>query len=425
MSSWCGAVGEDESNNNFVANQKQRSVAAMELLEELQHNNGFAHVCVPFEAGVCNAALTMTRKFLQEVPEKVRRSCLSAKDRARRGYSPMCTENFASLLNVQGKNDLVRKFRMGPPVHQGSSKGAHIPSSCPPSLSSLWQPNEWPSSDLWKEAHEFQHVMEEYYQKASMVANGIVKAICHGLIHRYEDLKPFLEPLLQQHPTSQMDEHDDNQTSAMDVMRSSETRDSSILTLLGYRHGARHKQQQQQSRKKKQSSRDPLVAAHTDVGIITLVLFDQGYECAKLQRIGKGDGPQGETQQTDDENAPWIDVNLPPIVEGHDPVFVVNVADCLSELSQGRLVSALHRVVPVVAGGTPTNKSTRNGCALFVGLDPHQRLLFPCNKEEDAETETTTRTMTFEEWRKERIFRAQRTLQYPKIKAETGDNKLE
>ena len=38
------------------------------------------------------------------------KSGLSREDRARRGYSPPNSENFASLLGEEGPNDLVRKF---------------------------------------------------------------------------------------------------------------------------------------------------------------------------------------------------------------------------------------------------------------------------------------------------------------------------
>jgi hypothetical protein len=30
------------------------------------------------------------------------------------GYSPVCSENFASLIGERGPNDVVRKFRIGP-----------------------------------------------------------------------------------------------------------------------------------------------------------------------------------------------------------------------------------------------------------------------------------------------------------------------
>lgn len=149
---------------------------------------------------------------------------------------------------------------------------------------------------------------------------------------------------------------------------------SSILTLLGYCTGTRHKGK----------NKGPLVAAHTDVGVITVILFDGGGKtCASLERK---------------DSRGWVDVELPHSVPV-DPIFVVNVADCLSDLSQGRIPSTLHRVVARRGSAIP-----RNCCALFVGLDPGAQLMI------DRES------ISYEEWRKRRIARAQKFLkqQLPK-----------
>jgi isopenicillin N synthase-like dioxygenase len=153
---------------------------------------------------------------------------------------------------------------------------------------------------------------------------------------------------------------------------------TSILTLLGYRTGTRHKLTQ------KNRPAHPLVAAHTDVGVITLLLYDGG-DCAVLQRkVGsKNDG--------DDE---FEDVILPTPVPQEDPIFVVNVADCLSALTGNYLPSTVHRVMPQRGGTTP-----RNCLALFVGLDPDQTLTFQHGQ------------VTYETWRKNRIAESQRVLQ--------------
>ena len=144
---------------------------------------------------------------------------------------------------------------------------------------------------------------------------------------------------------------------------------SSILTLLGYSPGSRHKRK----------DKPPLVAPHTDVGVITFLLFDSG-DCATLQRAN------------DDKEGSWADVKLPRQV-GDDPVFVVNLGDCLSELSNNLLPSTLHRVIPTA------DTIPRNCLALFVGLDPHEVLILPNGNK-----------MTFEVWRKLRIARAQSVL---------------
>jgi isopenicillin N synthase-like dioxygenase len=162
---------------------------------------------------------------------------------------------------------------------------------------------------------------------------------------------------------------------------------TSILTLLGYCKGTRHKDTGKTFNKKKRMH--PLVAAHTDVGVITMLLFDGG-DCAALERKDNvsGSGIQGDSA----DDVSWAKVLLPSTVSA-DPIFVVNIGDCLSDLSQGYLPSTLHRVV-ADRGSVP-----RNCLALFVGLDPNQTLTLHGGD-----------TMTYEEWRKRRIATAQRVL---------------
>jgi isopenicillin N synthase-like dioxygenase len=243
----------------------------------------------------------------------------------------MCTENFASLVGEVGPNDLVHKFRIGPTT------------SSPEERNSLWQANVWPA-ETWSEAVWFRETVEEYYACIVEAAHGVIRAICQALVAQDPDLAASLAPLTTSDALTQ----------------------SSILTLLGYRTGSRHKGK----------NKSPLVASHTDVGVVTILLFDQG-DCALLQRY--------------DASGDWIDVELPKTIP-QDPVFVVNIADCFSDLTQGKLPSTLHHVV-AKPGRTP-----RNCCALFVGLDPTLELKI------DGES------LTFEEWRKRRIARSQLVL---------------
>lgn len=246
----------------------------------------------------------------------------------------MCTENFASLVGEKGPNDLVRKFRMGPVDVDSNVE------------SPLLRPNVWPH-DEWDEAEVFQSSLEDYYESACRVAHAIVRAICDGILKKHPELDSSLAIL---------------------SMKGSVTH-SSILTLLGYRTGTRHRRKE----------KPPLVAAHTDVGVITFLLFDNG-DCAALQRADR----------TKEDS--WVDVQLPQQVSD-DPVFVVNLGDCLSELCNGLLPSTLHRVVPR-ADSVP-----RNCLALFVGLDPSETLRLPDGNK-----------MSYEVWRKLRIARAQSVL---------------
>lgn len=308
---------------------------------------------------LCRDALSAARSFLHEADESVRRSCLT-KDRARRGYSPMCSENFASLIGKQGPNDCVKKYRIGP---QSNKNDLHP-------MSSLHQPNKWPTAEVWgdENASNFKSTIEEYFERTCHAADCILRAICDGII-------------------------DDNQNVSIEVLRESckygndadegdeSKKHTSILTLLGYQPGSRHK------RGSKGYMR-PLISAHTDVGMITLLHFDSG-KCAALERAANA-------STTDPANIEWIDVDLPSYYD-NDPVFVVNVGDCLSDLSGGSLRSTLHRVMPrpCPPNDASLDEVARTCLALFVGLEPSASLTLPSGE-----------VLSYEEWRRRRIARA-------------------
>lgn len=200
-----------------------RKETAAALLHQLR-KDGFALVRGSgISATVCEEALSSTRAFLHEADESVRRSCLT-QDRARRGYAPMCTENFASLIGDVGPNDLVRKFRIGRSTESSSGSPLH-------------RPNVWPSADQWEGAEKFKTATETYYGETCEFISVVVQAIVEGLV----SYRPELYESLNVVNKETQDEH------------------SSILTLLGYRKGARHKKTQ------KKRHIHPLVASHTDV----------------------------------------------------------------------------------------------------------------------------------------------------------------
>lgn len=128
------------------------------------------------------------------------------------------------------------------------------------------------------------------------------------------------------------------------------------------------------------------MAAHTDVGVITVLLYDGG-DCAALQRQSK----QSSVGSNDSDEARFQDVLLPSRIED-DPVFVVNIADCLSALTNKRLPSTVHRVVPR-EGAFP-----RNCLALFVGLKAEEKLVIDGHE------------MSYEVWRKNRVAESQKVL---------------
>ena len=357
-----------------------KEICSKSLLEELK-SNGFALVRGTGIPGrLCREALRVTHSFLHEADESVRRSCLSRRDRARRGYSPINTENFASLLGEGGPNDLVRKFRIGP-ASSWSSKND-------PGNSSLLQENVWPCpfiSAEWNDAicHDFRSTLQDYYDKVCSAANEILRAICDGLLTENPDLLVSLEPLSSSSSTTTMSllERSENSEAADEIPGKTLAHNTSILTLLGYRTGSRHKKLQQ----KKKKTVHPLVAAHTDVGVITVLLYDGG-DCAVLQR--QSTSPDGSDHR---DNPRFRDVVLPSQIDD-DPVFVVNIADCLSALTSKRLPSTVHRVMPR-EGVTP-----RNCLALFVGLKAEEKLTIDGHE------------ISYEAWRKNRIAHSQSVL---------------
>lgn len=373
MSAYCKpTIPQSASTTN--QNTSSKRFCSSSLLERLKLD-GFALVNGTGIPGqLCREALRLTHSFLQEADESVRRSCLSKRDRARRGYSPVNTENFASLIGAEGPNDLVRKFRIGPTVSSDSQQG-----------SPLLQENVWPSPSISAEwdyviCNDFRTTLEDYYDRACSAANEILRAICDGLLLEHPDLAISLEPLSSSSPCVMGNGDDATDDPTNDAVGAGLAHNTSILTLLGYKTGSRHKKVHQ----KKKRTVHPLVAAHTDVGVITVLLYDGG-DCAVLQRqslasnssIGSGDRFQ--------------DVVLPSQIRD-DPVFVVNIADCLSALTSKRLPSTVHRVIPR-EGIVP-----RNCLALFVGLKGEQTLTI------DGEE------VSYETWRKNRIAESQSVL---------------
>jgi isopenicillin N synthase-like dioxygenase len=291
----------------------------------------------------------------------------------------MCTENFASLIGEQCPNDLVKKYRIGPEPKHASGQIQ--------SISSLHQPNEWPTEESWDQdkAQIFKSTIERYFETICKVADCILRVICDGIIAENEntDIAESVRVLSGSSNTAQNDTIHGNDSK----------NHTSILTLLGYQPGSRHK-------KGHKSYMRPLISAHTDVGVITVLHFDGG-KCAALERAANNATSCGNIISS--ENIEWIDVNLPKVLgDDDDPIFVINVGDCLSELSGGTLRSTLHRVMPrpfphpVECEKGDEGAAPRTCLALFVGLEPTASLKLPHSGE----------VLSYEEWRRQRIARA-------------------
>ena len=326
MSPYCRTEVDQSSHKKECANK---------LLSALK-KDGFAIIRgTGMTSKVSHDALKVTHSFFNEANESVRRTCL-AKDRARRGYSPMNSENFASLIGEKGPNDLVRKFRIGPERKEDNT-------------SHLYHQNSWPNPKVWGEdqASLFKSSIEKYYSEICRISHSVLEAIRDGLL--------LIDPTREQYL----------QILSMSDINKSHT---SILTLLSYKKGARHQGKM----------KTPLVAPHTDVGVITVLRFDSG-DCATLQRYNNSSGKRLDPDS-------WIDVNLDFEKESYeDPLFVINIGDFLSEVSGFILPSTLHRVQP------KKGLTSRNCLALFVGLNP------------EAQINMKNQTITYEKWRRNKI----------------------
>ena len=300
----------------------------------------------------------------------------------------MSTENFASLIGEQGPNDLVKKFRIGPEPNNNNTNYGLLQQQSQP-ISSLHQPNEWPTEECWdkNKAQFFKSTIKEYFNTICKVADCTLRAICDGIIAENEnaDIEQSIRVLSESLSTDYSDVGHGNESK----------NHTSILTLLGYNPGSRHK-------KGHRAYMRPLVSAHTDVGVITVLHFDGG-KCAKLERAGNNSTPYNNNIISS-ENIEWIEVDLPLLDDDDDPVFVVNVGDCLAELSGGTLRSTLHRVMPRPCIqpfeheiDSEAAAAPRTCLALFVGLEPSTSLRLPHSGGE---------VVSYEEWRRQRIARA-------------------
>jgi isopenicillin N synthase-like dioxygenase len=83
-----------------------------------------------------------------------------SKDKARRGYSGISTENFASLIGTAGKpNDLVEKFRVGPIVDSTSKE------QCPVYYNAKEGRIHYFPNDFSSLSNDFQSFLISYYQQ--------------------------------------------------------------------------------------------------------------------------------------------------------------------------------------------------------------------------------------------------------------------
>ena len=242
---------------------------------------------------VDNAFSEIKSFFMQNIDMKTK---ALSKDRARRGYSPILTENFGSLLPGKDfeRNDMVEKFRIGPlqnPFETEILSDARYLKEA----KVHFFPNDWTNV-----SPAFRSSTEIYYESISNVAAYVMKllAFCFGL-----------DPLCL---LSSVDKH------------------TSILSLNHYPKVATTSER-----------RSLWMAEHTDISMISLIAqCPEWYDSSGSLSSGglqvRTLGEEGVEEGRDSER--WI--SLPR----HAGSLVVLVGDYLCDLSNQRLPAAKHRV---------------------------------------------------------------------------------
>ena len=103
-----------------------------------------------------------------------------SKDRAKRGYSPVETENFSSLLVTDKKvvdpNDNVEKYRVGPLRNPYGGDGHGESSQIVKDIRAHFYPNDWTNLSL-----SFRTAIECYYESMSQMTKKILKVLAFSL----------------------------------------------------------------------------------------------------------------------------------------------------------------------------------------------------------------------------------------------------
>jgi isopenicillin N synthase-like dioxygenase len=296
-----------------------------------------------------DTAFQAIKSFFHMSLEKKNKAC--SVNRALRGYSPAYTENFASLYGVRGPNDCVEKFRIGPldldvkdrpraqkpfyfpntwpeecseSAEDGESQspptaedgeaenGRNVHSDCCGESSSSSIDNSEgrnsraKSPSIHFDAVEFQNALENMYTAMRELSELIAIALAISL-----DLPPDYFRAQMKHPTS---------------------------ILSGNRYLPHHSSSLMWDH-------ETNIAAHTDVSLFTIVC-QQPYPVSldtnkRLEFEEYSGGLQVKLGVGGEQEEVWVNVDPKP------HAVVINIGDCLSDWSGGRLKSTVHRVIPL------------------------------------------------------------------------------
>lgn len=287
-----------------------------------------------------------------------------SKDRARRGYAPVSTENFASLIGERGKsNDLVEKFRIGPEITP-EIKDEYTSYFSRKEAKVHFFPNDWSATN-----EAFRDLSLRLYQSLEEVAKTIINEI---LSQQYDSsAKTLWESYFQHH------------TSILSINHYSTTQES-----------------------------DTRISEHTDVSLFTIVTnLDKGCDNACLQVYHRGTGA-------------WHDVVFEPntaiVLVGEYLEFVSNER---FPAARHRVVNKINDDSVDSKG----DNLGRISCAFFV-TPKYDAIINPTsfsssatiaetteNNEDKAEvTSKEQSTITYDMWRKRKIAQVMQQQKQPR-----------
>lgn len=164
----CGCLLQDSKVTLLIEN----------LVQQIS-SRGCFEVCVGcIDLTIVNNAFTESESFFSKPLEEKLKTF--SKDRAKRGYSPVETENFSSLLISENKavaepNDNVEKFRVGPLRNPYDGDGTPWQSESPQLVKDIranFFPNDWNNLSV-----SFRKAVECYYESISEVTMKILKVL--------------------------------------------------------------------------------------------------------------------------------------------------------------------------------------------------------------------------------------------------------
>lgn len=144
---------------------------------------------------------------------------LLSRDRAKRGYSPFGTENFASLVGEIKPNDLVEKLRVGPEFDHSDTY-----------YSTKLSRSHF-SENIWNESFPtLRSVVTRYYHSMEILALQILEIIGYGLGYTAQ----YFEKKMDKHTSILTINHYPKNSSSLqsDRVRVAEHTDVSMITIV-------------------------------------------------------------------------------------------------------------------------------------------------------------------------------------------------